>query len=102
MLAAAGCAAVYVNGSFITAKDFPADFDACWDLRGVNVTALDPVLLDFDNGRAAQKRRFMGEFFPAQIPEGISGKTFLDFFQTDKNSGNPKGIVAIDARSLLT
>lgn len=44
----------------------------------------------------------MGEFFPAQIPEGISGKTFLDFFQTDKNSGNPKGIVAIDARSLLT
>jgi len=102
MLAAVGCTVVYVDGSFITAKDFPADFDACWGLKGVNATALHPIFLDFDNGRAAQKKRFMGEFFPAQIPEGVSGKTFLDFFQTDKNSGVPKGIVAIDPKGLLT
>src|SRR5262249_36645953 len=98
MLAAAGCKAVFLNGSFVTIKEFPEDFDACWDIRGVDPAALDPVFLDFDNGRAAQKRRFMGEFFPAQVPEGASGKTFLEFFQTDKGSGNPKGIVAIDVR----
>jgi hypothetical protein len=102
MLAKAGCAAVYVNGSFVTAKDFPGDFDACWDLKGVNPAALDPVFFDFGNGRAAQKARFMGEFFPAQVPEGASGKTFLEFFQTDRDSGNPKGIVAIDVRGLLS
>ena len=44
----------------------------------------------------------MGEFFPAQFPEGASGKTFLEFFQTDKDSGNPKGIVAIDVKRLLS
>jgi hypothetical protein len=102
ILATAGCAVVYVDGSFVTSKDFPNDFDACWDMRGVNPAALDPVFLDFSNSRAAQKSRFMGEFFPAQMPEGASGKTFSDFFQTDRDSGNPKGIVAIDARRLLS
>ncbi len=44
---------------------------------GVDPNHLDPIFLDFSNARAAQKRRFMGEFFPAEIPEGASGKTFL-------------------------
>ena len=102
MLAAAGCKAVFLNGSFVTAKEFPGDIDACWDIRGVDPAAVDPVFFDFDNGREAQKRRFMCEFFPAQVPEGASGKTFLEFFQTDKDTGNPKGIVAIDVRRLLS
>lgn len=102
MLATAGCTAAYIDGSFVSAKDFPRDFDVCWDARGVDPTVLDPVFLDFSNSRAAQKRRFMGEFFPAQLPEGASGKTFLEFFQTDKDSGNPKGIVAIDLKRLLS
>jgi hypothetical protein len=41
----------------------------------------------------AQKRRYLGEFFPAQMPEGASGRLFLEFFQTDKETGRPKGIV---------
>ena len=101
MLAAAGCSAAFVDGSFVTEKEFPRDFDVCWDVRGVNPGQLDPIFLDFSNGRAAQKGRFMGEFFPAQLPEGASGKTYLEFFQADKDSGNPKGIVAIDVRRLL-
>jgi hypothetical protein len=99
-LAAAGCSSVYVDGSFVTAKEFPGDFDACWDITGVDPTRLDPVFFNFTNNRAAQKHRFMGEFFPAQLPEGASGRTFLDFFQTDKDSGDPKGIVAIDLTKL--
>jgi hypothetical protein len=28
----------------------------------------------------------------------MTGKTFLEFFQTDKETGAPKGIVALDLR----
>jgi hypothetical protein len=89
-----------VDGSFVTQRDEPGDFDGCWDVVGVDPTRLDPVFLDFDNQRAAQKARFMGEFFPAQIPEGASGRVFLEFFQTDRNTGSVKGIVAINLRRL--
>lgn len=92
----AGCKAIFLDGSFVTAKEQPADFDACWDIADVDPDRLDPIFFDFDDGRAAQKARFFGELFPAQLPEGWSGKTFLEFFQTDKDTGNPKGIVGFD------
>lgn len=96
LLQAAGCRRVYVNGSFVTAKELPNDIDACWDIQGVDVNALDPVFFEFENGRAAQKARFGAEFFPAQLPEGITGRAFLDFFQVDKQTGEPKGIIEIE------
>lgn len=54
----AGCGRVYLDGSFVTGKEVPNDFDACWEIDGVNVDLLemlDPVLLDWSNRRAAQK-----------------------------------------------
>src|ERR1700676_3010297 len=54
-LKAAGCQRAYVDGSFVTAKETPGDFDGCWELAGVNASLLDPVLLDFAAKRAAQK-----------------------------------------------
>lgn len=91
----AGCRVVFVDGSFVTSKELPGDFDACWSVEGVNPDLLDPVLLDFSNGRAAQKVKFGGELFPAELIEGGSGKPFLEFFQMDKNTGKPKGIVGL-------
>ena len=67
-------------------------------MEGVDVERLDPVFLDFSNSRARQKQRFFGEFFPADLPEGATGRTFLEFFQTDKETGDRKGILAIDLR----
>ena len=72
------------------------NFDACWSVIDVDPDKLDPVFSDFSNGRAAQKARFSGEFFPAELPEGLSGKVFLEFFQVDKQTGNPKGIVGLN------
>jgi hypothetical protein len=95
-LGAAGCRRVYLDGSFVTAKRVPGDFDVCWDVTGVDPALLDPVLLIFDQGRAAQKAKYGGELFPAQLPNGISGLTFLEFFQIDKRTGWPKGIVVLD------
>lgn len=53
------------------------------------------MFFDFDYERAAQKARFGAEFFPAQVPEGITGKTFLEFFQVDRDTGEPKGIIEL-------
>jgi len=94
-LKGAGCKAVYLDGSFVTAKDVPNDYDACWETPGVDPTKLDPVFFDFSNRRKAQKAKFLGEFFPADGQNGLSGKTFLEFFQLDKQTGDPKGVVGL-------
>ena len=99
-LEAAGCRTAYINGSFVTSKDLPNDYDACWEEEGVDPVALDPVLLTFDPGRATQKAKYMGELFPASVIADSEGLSFLEFFQTDKESGRPKGIVAIDLGGL--
>lgn len=44
----------------------------------------------------AQKRKSFGEFFTAQMPESASGRVFLEFFQTDKETGRSKGIVGVN------
>lgn len=97
-----GCKTLYIDGSFVSSKQMPGDFDACWDPEGVDIDQLhsiEPVFFMFDRGRAAQKAKFSGEFFPATMGERGSGKTFLDFFQTNKETGASKGIVALQIES---
>ncbi|MBI3471072.1 MAG: hypothetical protein HY013_06925 [Candidatus Solibacter usitatus] len=96
----AGCRLVYLDGSLVTTKEHPGDFDACWDTQNVDDGLLDPVFWDFSQGRAAQKRRFLGELFPAQLPEGATGRAFVEFFQVNKLTGEPKGILAIRLRGI--
>jgi hypothetical protein len=92
----AGCRTAYLDGSFVTAKELPADFDACWEIAGVDAGRLDRELLAFSNRRAAQKARYGGELFLAETGAEPTGTTFLDYFQRDRDTGQPKGIVAID------
>lgn len=96
LLDAAGCRTAYLDGSFVTSKAVPADFDACWAPQGMGPDALDPVLLDFSRAREAQKRRFRGELFPADMAADSSGLPYFDYFQRVRNAKDPKGIVAID------
>ncbi|AMY70698.1 DUF6932 family protein [Frigidibacter mobilis] len=95
-LRGAGCRRAFLDGSFVTAKPHPGDFDACWDPTGVDGALLDPVLLTFDNNRAAQKVKYQGELFPSAIPADRAGTIFIEFFQVDRFTGARKGIVAID------
>lgn len=101
-LKTAGCQTLYVDGSFVTIKDLPGDFDGCWDPVGVIAAKLDPVLLDFSNGRLAQKVKYNGELFISSLRAELQPphRTFLDFFQCDKQTGMPKGIIALDLRRL--
>ena len=84
----------------MTSKDLPNDYDACWEEVGVDPEILDAVLLTFDPGRATQKAKYLGESFPASAPADPDGLSFLEFVQTDRETGAAKGIVAIDLRSL--
>jgi len=95
----AGCACVFVGGSFVTAKSEPNDVDVAWDVAGVDVEALDPIFLDFEDDRAGQKRRFSAEFFPAQLVEGLTGRSFLRFFQYTRDD-EPVGIVGVDLKTI--
>jgi len=88
----AGCRTVFLDGSYITAKPHPGDYDGLWDLGGVDPSKIDPVLLDFNNKRAAQKAKYFGEMFLMQLPHQPG---LLPFFQREKFSDEPKGIVRI-------
>jgi len=97
---AAGCRRAYIDGGFVTTKERPADFDGCWEVDGVDLARLDPVLMTFANRRAAQKRKYGGELFPADWPADAHGTSFLLFFQRDRATRRPKGIIAIDLGDL--
>lgn len=99
-LRAAGCSLAYLDGSFVTNAAVPGDFDACWDGTGVDLTKLDRVLLTFDPGRLAQKTKYLGELFPSRASADLAARTFLEFFQVDKQTGDAKGIVALSLEGL--
>jgi hypothetical protein len=98
-LKGAGCATAYLDGSLVTSKDHPGDFDACWESSGVTLDRLDSELRTFSDGRAAQKARYGGELYPAEWPANVDGTTYLDFFQRDRLK-QQKGIIAIDLTGL--
>lgn len=97
-LAEAGCRSVILDGSFVSTKEFPEDYDGAWDPRDVDPDLLDPVLLRFSRRRAAMKSKFLGELFPATFL-AAPGVTYREFFMKDRN-GTPKGVVKINLGSL--
>lgn len=99
-LRAAGCQRAYIDGSSVTTKEEPGDFDGCWDVIGVDPTLLDPVLLTFADRRTAQKEKYGGEMFPANAAATPSGIRYIDFFQRDRNSGPFKGLIALNLKDL--
>jgi len=101
LLKQAGARDVWIDGSFVTSKWTPNDWDGCYGSIGLDLDALDPLFRDLANltaGRPRQHQRFGGEFIPAFIGGG-AGRTMLDFFQTDRE-GRAKGIVRIDMESV--
>lgn len=90
-----GSPLIYLDGSYITTKPRPDDYEICWDPRFVDPKNLDPIFLDFLEERNRQKQKYGGEYFPSTMVEIGSGKAFADYFQKDKHSGAIKGIVRI-------
>lgn len=96
-LKGAGCTKFYLDGSFITAKQEPVDWDGCWELEGVDLGAVDPVIINADFFPDRMKEKYSGDLFlqAARLPGG----NFLARFQRDRD-GLKKGIVVIDLETL--
>ncbi|MEO2205036.1 hypothetical protein ABGV42_14985 [Paenibacillus pabuli] len=95
----AGCSKIYIDGSFVTGRNHPGDFDALYDLDELIVDSIDKVLIDSSfSGREKQKKNYEGEFFPASAKADPYGNKYLDFFQKQKKNKKPKGIIKIELR----
>lgn len=84
-LKAAGCSTIYINGSFVTNKTEPGDFDACRDGEDVDINyfrKIAPILLYFYD-RAAQKAKYRGKTFLSDQPVD-EGTISIEFFQRDR------------------
>lgn len=97
---AAGCKTLYVDGSFVSSKPIPNDYDACWDPDEVDLDRLDPVLLLAEMDQPTQKAKYRGEFWIADAPTRTAVSPHLALFQNDRQTGQAKGIIALDLTSL--
>ena len=94
-LTVAGCRSVILDGSYVTSKESPGDWDAAFDPVGVMPDRLDPILIKHDDGRRAMRAKYSGDIFPwTALATGGGGPIYREFFQKDRD-GNPKGIVEI-------
>lgn len=95
VLQSAGCRSVILDGSFVTAKEEPGDWDAAFDPVGVIADRLDPILLKHDDGRRAMRTKYLGDMFPwTALASSATGSIYRQFFQKDRD-GNPKGVIEI-------
>ncbi|MBW4506291.1 MAG: hypothetical protein KME64_07255 [Scytonematopsis contorta HA4267-MV1] len=95
----AGCSTIYIDGSFVSSKESPGDYDCCWEDDGVNsriLKSIAPAIYNFPLMRAEQKIKYRGEIFPSSFPANESGTPYIDFFQFDTRTNMRKGIIAID------
>lgn len=94
----AGCSRVYVGGSYITSKEFPGDYDACWDPAGVSSTGLSILLYD-PLRRDEQLKVYRGEWFIAKQGNGPESAMY-EFLSKDKDTGIERGMVGIKLKSI--
>lgn len=95
-----GCKTVYLNGSFVTTKLNPDDFDACWEMNFPNNLKLNSIIRNCDyRTRQLQKQIYKGEFFPIDLANRNRGGTkWLKFFLRTR-LGNKKGILRLSLQS---
>lgn len=92
------CDILHIDGSFVSNKIAPADYDACWDTTAANrndvLRVVEQSLLNSDS--ETQKEDFGGEIYPAFDKSPFNhGQTILEYFQTIKDSDERKGIIKL-------
>jgi len=71
----AGCSRVYIDGSFVTVKREPGNYDACWDIRSASISA---------------------SFSPPRCPQAQAEERSWSSSRRDKETGRSKGIVGLN------
>lgn len=99
-LKAAGCGGAIIDGSFVSAKEEPDDYDLAFDPVGVDGSLVDPILRRHDDQRKAMRAKYFGDIFPwGAIACATTRLIYRDFFQRDR-SGIAKGVVLLDVKLL--
>jgi hypothetical protein len=98
-LRSAGALWLWLDGSFVTSKPNPGDWDGGWDPdQVVDLDKVDPVFRDLDDlkaGRQRQKAKYQGELLPL-----FGGGDCAALFFQQTRDGDVKGIVLLDLRTL--
>lgn len=96
-LRVAGCARVFVGGSYVTSKLEPSDYDACWDPVGVSNT-LEPILYD-ENLLLERRERYRGDLLIGGCDPGPGGEWFR-YLSRDKVTGEERGMIGVKLKLL--
>lgn len=89
-----GMDTLYLNGSFVSIKDEPNDYDACWDMEaeGLDFSFLPQCMHPEQLHPPEQKRQFGGEFHSMR---------YMEIYQSFGSDPKPKGIVAVNLETVL-
>ncbi|MFH6780892.1 MULTISPECIES: DUF6932 family protein [Methylobacterium] len=92
------CGLFLLDGSFVTRKEFPGDFDACCDYTGMSPIALTRLRLM--GSKEIMKAEYHGEVYAyAQQVSSQNQYTFREFFQRDIEDIR-KGMVRLNLESV--
>lgn len=93
ILKTSNCLEAYLNGSYITNKKEPGDYDLCWEPTGIKATRDIRKLLKSPD---TLKQKFLGDISPC-IPQPPYHLDHVTSWQMDIE-GNAKGIIKIILR----
>ncbi len=95
-LTVAGVKKIYIDGSFTTTKDDPADIDGCWEPNArMDGAKLDRVFLDMNPPRIGMKNKYGVDFLIAGAKAHPGGPLVQDFFQMSREADR-KGILVLE------
>jgi len=95
ILRGCNCPELFLNGSFITSKQEPGDYDLCYEPTGVIPT---PEFYEFLKNRDTTKERYLGDIF-VRMPQPPFYYDHVEHWQTDTREDDvEKGILRIRLR----
>jgi len=95
---ACGCQWVYIDGSFVSTKEYPGDIDLCFDITSVDAETLEKEFPAFFDPKAIGKihRDLQCHIF-------TFSEEFMQFFDmlSEDREGNLKGFVKLNLKDLV-
>lgn len=89
-LKTAGYSTAYLDGSFVTAKACPDDFDACWESAGVVPIRLDPSCRSSATAALPRRRATAARSSPPNGPHIQTAQRSLTTFNTTTSQNTPR------------
>lgn len=94
----AGGKKIYIDGSFVTNKKIPKDWDGCYCMCGLNMSIANKLMQN--TNREKIKREYLGDVFAEDCIEASCGLPFIDFFQRIRGTDKKKGIIILDLETI--